>query len=168
MITKHKKASDIYKRQNTLIHKAFALQGYPYHEDKVVWLNLMTEISGRPIAGLSELTLGERQKLINHFQRKGMRIFSPAVPANVRNWKKGDRDIEYEFREEDDPQLRMVYAVWAEMGYRQKTLRGLCLKLFRRDDPRWLNDEQIRHLAQIVRARAERKGCGVYYHRKAG
>jgi len=163
----HRKASDIYKSQNTLIHKAFALQGYPYQEDKVVWLKLMSDLAGRPVGGLSEMTLGERHTLITHFQKQGLKLLAPAVPKKVRNWKKGDPDIEYEFREDGDPQVRMVYAMWAEMGYKQKTLRGLCIKLFHVDDPRWLKDNELTRLVNVVKTRAERKGCGNYYRRKA-
>lgn len=172
---KQKKASDIYKRQNVLIHKAFAASGMPYAEHKEEWLELIRSIleTGnlkleREITGLSELTLWERHQVIVHFQGRGMRIFSPSVPANVRDWKKGDPDIEYEYRVDADPQIRMVYAMWVEMGYQPKTLRGLCLKMFKRDDPRWLTDEQLSRLVNVVKYRAEKKGCGNYYRRKVG
>ena len=164
---KKRKASDIYKRQNTLLHKAFSAAGMPYQQHREVWLNLATELADRQVAGLSEMSLSERHKLLLHFQGKGQKIFAPGVPANVRDWKKGDPDTEHEFREEDDPQVRMVYAMWAEMGYRQKTLRGLCFKLFGRDDPRWLDHRQLSRLVNVVKAKAESKGGGKYYRRKA-
>ena len=165
--TQHRKASDIYKAQNTLLHKAFAASGLPYHDNKEVWLELMAEVSGRKseVSGLSDLSLGERQKLINYFQKKGMRLYSPAVPVKVRNWKKGDKDIEYEFRLEEDTQVRMVYAMWTEMGYEPKTLRGLCFKMFKKDDPRWLEDEELNRLVNTVKYKAANKGCGAYYTR---
>jgi len=163
---KIKKASDIYKNQNKLLHKAFAGQGYPYNEDKVVWLKLMSDIIERRVGGLSELTLGERHKLIVYFQKRGVKLFAPIVPHKVKDWKKGDSDFEYEYREEDDPQIRMVYAMWTEMGYRPKTLRGLCFKLFKRDDPRWLDDKQLSRLVNVVKHKAEKKGCGNYYRRR--
>jgi hypothetical protein len=94
-----------------------------------------------------------------------MKLFSPAVPVKIRGWKKGDADVEYEFRQDDDPQIRMMYAMWAEMGYAAKTLRGLCWKRFKRDDPRWLSNEQLMTLFNIVRARAKQKGVAVYYQR---
>lgn len=164
---RHRKASEIYKAQNTVLHKAFAASGLPYHDNKEVWLSLMTEILKRPVTGLSDLSLGERQKLINHFQKKGVKLFSPMVPANVRNWKKGDEEVEYEFRVEDDPQVRMIYGMWAEMGYAQKTLRGLCFRRFKKDDPRWLTDEELNQLVRIVKYRAANKGCGNYYKRNS-
>lgn len=162
---RHKKASDIYKKQNTLLHKAFTQAGMPYQANKEVWLKLMIDIAKRPVTGLSELTLSERHQLISHLQRKGMRIFAPAVPEKIGNWKKGDPDIEYEYRVDDDPQIRMAYAMWAEMGYRPATLRGLCLKVFKVDDPRWLNDHQLIRLVNIVKNKANSKGYGAYYAR---
>lgn len=168
MRVKRRKASDIYRKQNTLLHRTFAAAGMPYKENKDIWLQLFQEATGRTVSGLSDLTLGERQKVIAHFQKQGQRIFSPSVPANAREWKKGDPDIEYEFREDADPQIRMVYAMWAEMGYRPKTLRGLCLKRYGKDDPRWLNNEELSRLVNIVKAKAQGKGLGRYYRRKTG
>ena len=167
-----RRASDIYKKQNTVLHRAFAHAGFPYVENKFMWLPLMNEIaqgakgkgqSERRIEGLSGMTLGERHRLVNHFQQLGYRIYAPAVPAKIRDWKKGDPDINYEFREDPDPQIRMVYAIWNEMGYRPRTLRGLCLKRFGKDDPRWLSDGELRALVNIVKQKAESKGVGKYY-----
>jgi Bacteriophage Mu, GemA protein len=163
--TQRRKASDIYKKQNTLFHRAFAAEGLPYEANKDTWLSLATSVIGRTVAGLSEMTLAERHMLIVDLRKKGRRLFAPAVPPAVRDWKKGDPDVEYGFRESDDSQLRMVYAMWAEMGYAEKTLRGLCWKRFQVDDPRWLDDEQLSRLVNTVKARAEQKGLGHYYRR---
>ena len=161
-----RKASDIYKKQNKALHKAFAQAGFPYEQDKHMWLHVMSDIAGRPITGLSQMTLAERHRLVIQFQNKGMRIFSPAVPKKIQSWRKGQPDVAYEFREEDDPQIRMIYAMWNELGYTPKTLRGLCWKRFKRDDPRWLTGDQLMTLFNIVKARARRKGVAVYYKRK--
>lgn len=103
--------------------------------------------------------------MIRHFQKKGIKLFAPAVPVKIKDWKKGDEDIAYEFRQEDDRQVRMVLAMWAEMGYETKTLRGLCFKMFKKDDPRWLSDTQLRRLVTVVQYKAQQKGMGVYYKR---
>ncbi len=162
------KASDIYRRQNRLLHRAFEGQGFSYRENKEVWLKLMTDIAGRPVGGLSEMTLGERHRLIAHFQGRGLRLFAPAVPKALRDWKKGDAEAGCEFRQDDDPRLRMVYAMWAEMGYPEKTLRGLCWRRFRRDDPRWLDEGQLSRLLNIVKQKARSKGYGHYWRRGPG
>lgn len=164
MRTETRKASDIYKKQNVLLHKAFAAAGMPYGENKDTWLNLMKEIAGRAVTGLSALTLWERHQLIRYFQRRGIKLFTPAVPENMHNWKKGDADAEHKLKKDDDPQARLAYAIWSEMGYRPKTLRGLCWKLFKRDDPRWLNNRQLSHLVNVVMAKAAKKG--IHYYRK--
>ena len=168
MMQAKKKASEIYKKQNTIIHKAMSRIGMPYGENKGDWLNLFGEIAGREVGGLSELTLAERHEVIVHLRRKGLRLFSPTVPARIRDWKKGDEDIAYEYRVDDDPQIRMVYAMWVEMGYQPKSLRGLCLKRFKKDDPRWLSNEELSQLVNLVKYRAERKGYGSYYRRGYG
>ncbi len=162
---KRRKASEIYKKQNTILHKAMLRAGLPYEANKDVWLKLATDLSGRTVAGLSEMTLGERHKLIINFQGRGFRIFAPSVPAVIRNWKKGDPDVEYEFRKDDDPQVRMAIAMWTEMGYALKTLRGLCWKLYKKDDPRWLDARELGQLVNVVRAKAEKKNVGHYYKR---
>lgn len=163
----NRKASDIYKKQNVIIHKAMAASGYPYAAYKEMWMGLFKEVRGKGsgVSGLSDLTLAERQMVIRHFQDKGMKLFSPFVPANIREWKKGDPEVDCSFKKDDDRQVRMVLAMWAEMGYPVKTLRGLCCKMFKKDDPRWLDDEQLRRLVTVVKYRAQKKGMGVYYKR---
>lgn len=161
----NKTASQLYSKQNVLLHKAFSAAGLPYGGNKEVWLSLAGEVCKRPVAGLSEMSLWERHLLLNELQKRGQRIFAPAVPAEVRGWRKGDPDLEYGYRRDPDPQIRMIYAMWAEMGYPLKTLRGLCWKLFHRDDVRWLDDAQLRTLVNVVKAKAQGKGYGVYYKR---
>lgn len=160
-----RKASEIYRKQNTVIHKAMIGARMPYEANKDAWLSLATELTGRTVAGLSEMTLAERHKLINHFQKLGYRLYAPAVPVAIRDWKKSQEDVEYEFRPDDDAQVRMVEAMWQEAGYRLKTLRGLCWKLFRKDDPRWLADNELSRLVNVVRAKVQGKELGHYYRR---
>lgn len=193
MTKTRKKASDLYKKQNTLIHKAMAAVGMPYRENKDEWVRLMQSLidenpprppfgkggrvvnesppgppltkGGRVVKGLSDLTLGERHLVIQHFRGKGIRLYAPGIPENVRDWKKGDPDVEYEFREDEDPQIRMVYALWADMGYRVKSLRGLVLKRFKKDDIRWLSPGELSQLVNLVLARARSKGVAHYYRK---
>lgn len=158
-------ASEIYRRQNTVIHKALSALGMPYSQNREVWLRLMAEVSGRAVTGLSEMSLQERHDFIREIRKKGVKAFSPGVPRDLREWKKGDPEKVQEFRKDPDPQVRMVFSMWSEMGYPEKTLRGLCWKLFHRDDPSWLDDRQLRHLVNVVKAKAQRRGYGVYYAR---
>ena len=137
----------------------------PYGECKGDWLALFEDVAGRRVSGLSGLTLAERHSVITHLQGRGARIFAPAVPEGVRDWRKGDPDVDYEFREGDSPQIRMICAVWAELGYRQKSLRGLVQRRFGKDDIRWLSDGELNQLANLVAARARARGVGHYYRR---
>jgi len=165
MPARHEKrtASQIYRRQNRLLHGAFAALGMPYDANKYAWLPLFEDVTGRPVAGLSDLTLGERAAVINHFQSRGLVLRAPAVPPSLRDWRKGDPDEDYGFTRDENPTIRMIYAMWTEMGYKPRTLRGLCYKLFGVADPRWLDDAQLRRLVNTVRYRAKQKHCGAYY-----
>lgn len=160
---RHRTASEIYKKQNTLLHRAFTRCGMPYQANREDWLSLIREIAGREAGGLSELSLWERHSLINHFRRQGQEIWAPAVPLKLRGWKKGDPEETDTFQEADDRQVRMVEAMWTEMGYQLKTLRGLCWKLFKAQDPRWLAPDQLSRLVNVVKHKAEGKGLGFYY-----
>lgn len=157
------KATDIYTKQNKALHKLFAAKALPYKENKDVWTSLFSDVVNREVAGLSDLTLGERHKVIAHFQSQGHKLFAPAVPMEMRAWKKGDTEIECERRKADDRQIRMVEAMWAEMGYEPKTLRGLCRKLFGTEEPLWLDQAQKRHLVNVVKKKAGEKGFGNYF-----
>lgn len=159
-----KGAGDIYAQQNKVLHRAFYSAALPYGENKTIWCGYIAQVVGRAVTGLSDLTLGERARVLNELQRRnGSRLYAPAVPAALRGWKKGDKAAETSFKKDDDPQVRMVTAMWAEMGYPEKTLRGLCRKMFRKDDPRWLTPRQLSHLVNVVQKKAESKKCGVYY-----
>jgi len=166
---KVKTASEIYKQQNTALHKCFYRAGFPYRQDKHVWLHLFCRIAARRVGGLSELTLGERQRLLRHFQKdRGMRVFVPGVPQSLEGWKKGDPESGFCFSESEDPQVRMIYGMWAEMGYEPKALRGMVSRMFKVSDVRWLEPADQTRLAKIVAAKARKKGCAVYYKREAG
>jgi len=168
--TIQRSAEGLYQTQNRRIHRAFARLGMPYRDHKETWLSLAADIAGRDVGGLSDLSLGERHELIVHLQgllaAVGGELYAPAVPRELRGWRKGDLEqTSAPFRKEDDPQARMVWAMWTEMGYRRQSLRGLCWKLFRVQDPRWLDSRQLSHLVNVVQQTAQRKGYGKYLRR---
>jgi len=47
------KASELYARQNKLLHKGFVSAGMPYREHKGEWLDVASSLTKRKIAGLS-------------------------------------------------------------------------------------------------------------------
>ena len=122
-----KTASEIYAQQNRILHMAMAKAGYPYHSNPEVWQGLMTEAEGRPVKGLSRMTLGGRDRLLKALQKKysRKRIFNPPVPRRLRDWEKGDPEKAFATREEEDGQLRMIFALWAELGYEPHQLREM-------------------------------------------
>lgn len=83
-------ANIIYSKQNKSLHKAFSASGMPYSANRVRWQPVLKNIAGHEVSGLSDMTLGERYKLIQSFQRKGHSLHNPRVYKGLWNWKKGD------------------------------------------------------------------------------
>jgi len=80
----------VYNAQNKALHKAFALFGMPYEENKGHWVLFLCRLAKRKVDGLSELTLVERWRLLKTFQKQGLAIYNPGVPRPLWHWKKGD------------------------------------------------------------------------------
>jgi len=155
-----RKASEIYWLQNKIIHTVFTEIGMPYEEEKEYWLVVIKNVIGREVSGLSEMTLGERDKFIKYLQKtcKHLKIKNPAVPKSLRDWKKGEKDKSFSFRKERDPLIRKILAVWAELGYEPRHLRKLVKDVFKIDDVRWLRTDQLEKLLKMLVTRAEKKG----------
>ena len=163
-MVKQRKASEIYRIQNRVLHRVFEALGLPYDLEKDYWLSVIREVCGREVSGLSELTLGERDLLIKHLQRANphLRIYNPPVPKRLRNWLKGEEDKGYAFREERDQVVRKILALWVELGYEPGQLRKVVRNMFKVDDVRWLKPEQADRLLRMLIARARKKG--VYHY----
>jgi phage gp16-like protein len=86
------KASAIYNQQNKIIHRALRDMGMTYKDDKDVLLALFTDIAKRKVTGLSNLSLGERYKVIKHFRQRGVKVFNPAIGRHLWKWRKGHQD----------------------------------------------------------------------------
>lgn len=87
------KAGVIYSRQNQVIHRALRDLNMPYKDHKTELCALYSDIAGRDVSGLSDLSLGERDMLIRHYQEKGLKLFKPFVGSHLKGWRKGDPDI---------------------------------------------------------------------------
>ena len=157
------KASSVYAHQNKLLHRGFVAAGMPYKEYKDDWLGVASSLAKRPIAGLSEMTLHERNRLLVYISRRGVKLFTPSIPADMRDWKKGDGEKTQNYTQSDDRQIRYAEAVWANMGYRRKTLYGLCLKRFGKAHPEWLEPDELNLLVNIVCQKAKSKGMLDYH-----
>ena len=112
------------------------------------------------------MTLGGRDRLLKALQKKysRKRIFNPAVPKRLRDWKKGDPEKAYQTREEEDGQLRMIFALWAELGYEPGQLREMVRRMFKREDVRWLDGNEKIILLNVLRGKLADKGqTEIYY-----
>ncbi len=156
-------ASELYGQQNKLLHKGFVAAGMPYREHKEEWLDVASSLAKRKIAGLSEMTLHERNRLLAYISRRGIRLFTPGIPGEMRDWKKGDGELRQTYARSDDSQIRYAEAMWLSMGYRRKTLYGLCLKRFGKAHPEWLEPYELNLLVNIVAQKAKSKGMLSYY-----
>ncbi len=157
------KASDLYDKQNKLLHKGFVAAGLPYKDYKEDWLEVAGSLCKRNIEGLSDMTLHERDMLLGYVARKGVELHTPSVPYRMRDWKKGAKEAEVTYQRSGDSQVRYAEALWANMGYQRKTLYGLCLKRFGKAHPDWLKPQELNQLVNIVAQKAKSKGMLNYY-----
>ena len=92
-------AEHLYQRQNQTLHRAFALLGMPYQEEKQGWIGVFRKLLGREnIDGLTDLTLGERRNVIAYLSRQGARVKNPFLPGDLVDWSRGDPDRTVEIR----------------------------------------------------------------------
>jgi hypothetical protein len=83
-------AQGLYDKQNKLLHKAFVSMCMPYMDNRMFWRATWSQEFKREVKGMSDLNLGERSRVLNGFSLKGLKIFTPFVPRNWMEWKKGD------------------------------------------------------------------------------
>ena len=161
-----RRASEIYSQQNKTLHRIFRNLGRPYGQNKDFWCSVFSNVLGKKVTGLSDLSLGERDVLIKHLQQTlpDMEIYNPPVPKKLRGWCKGMPDAAYKMRREDDPQARMIFALWAELGYEPRQLRTLLRRMFKVEAVRWLNEEQKRRLINFLRHKLAENDQDVYYY----
>jgi len=157
---KKKSASDVYGKQNRLLHGIFSSLGYPYNDERGYWLPILSDILGKRVSGLSGLTLGERGRIIRDFSNRYPQadIHAPWVPTNMREWKKGSADI-------DDGNARQLYVLREaikeaapDLENRERRLRGLCRKHAEVDDIRWCFDAKaLKQILTVLRREAAKE-----------
>lgn len=157
-------ARQIYADQNRIIHRCLVAAGMPYKENKGFWNKVFCELAQRTVYGLSDMTLAERRAFIQHLGTRGYRIFNPGVPRAWRNWKKADDDRAFDLAAETDPQLRMIYGMWLDLGQEPRSLRTLVQKRYRVGHERWLLPHQRTALLNYLKARLQARG-GFDYER---
>ncbi len=162
-----KKAGEIYAEQNRVIHAVLRKLGFNYRDDRdLVLYNVEIAVGRR--AGLSKLSLGERQLLLKHMAREwGVEIACPAVPALYRNWKKGQpepgqpRGAFKKFSGSRARQKKYAIWLWTNLGYAPEKIDARVKRQFGVDRLEWLNDPHDLHaLITDLLARAKRAGLG--------
>lgn len=192
-----KSAEEIYRQQNTFLHRAMSHTGLPYQANKEEWLVRITMIIGREVQGLSALTLGERDLVLKRLQeayravpgatdRRGpvaspnegtlaeslavgtsdpqTRIKNPAVPRTLRDWKKGDAPADMAFKWSKDPQVRLILALWAELGQESDTVRRVIKARYGVDDLTFMDGKQRQQFIGYLKARLKAAGRPARYH----
>ena len=153
----HKKASDIYNQQNKTIHRALHDIGMPYKENRSELVTLFGEIAGRKVTGLSDLTLGERNQVIRHFQKKGLRLYKPMVLKDLMTWRKGDADMDN--KKSARPlavpaaKVRLVNKIWAiltDLDLTWEYADGVSRKMFGIRVVEWCTPEQLHKIVTAM------------------
>ncbi|MCF8112787.1 MAG: regulatory protein GemA [Desulfotignum sp.] len=144
------KASSIYEQQNKIIHTALKILGMSYKSDKVELVSLFTQIAGRQVNGLSDLNLVERNQVIGHFKRCGLDLFKPAVADNIRDWRKGDPDMECQKMERPISvprnKKRLINKIWAvltDLDLPWRYADGISKRMFGIKIVEWCSTEQL-------------------------
>lgn len=146
----NKKATAIYNQQNKVIHRALRDIDMPYEENKEELLALFTGIIGHKINGLSDLTLGERNQIIRYYQKKGLRLFKPFIGKDIRDWRKGDAEIDSlkTARPLNVPtdKKRMINKIWAiltDMDLSWEYADGISKNMFGIGIVEWCSPDQL-------------------------
>ena len=140
----------VYNQQNRIIHKALNMLGMSYNENKEELMTLINSMIRRKIDGLSTLTLGERDLLIKHFQKRGLSLFKPFVNKRFRDWCKGDVEIEEiatsrPLRVPEDKRrlIGKIGAVLADLKLPWSYADGISTKMFNIDKVEWCTPQQL-------------------------
>lgn len=140
----------VYNQQNRTIHKALQMSGMSYNEDKAELMELINSMTRRKIKGLSGLTIGERDRLIRHFQKRGLKLFKPFVSKEFRNWRKGDPEIKEiatsrPLRVPEDRRrlIGKIGAVLADLKLPWSYADGISTKMFNVNKVEWCSPQQL-------------------------
>jgi hypothetical protein len=149
-------AEAVYKKQNNAIHKGMVRIGCPYSlYKKEVWLERFEAIAGKPVTGLSGLTLWQRSELIEDLRESGADIGRVFVSAEIAGWKKGDPD-QVPARPMNVPgnKIRMVAkinAMLASMGLAWAYADGITGQMFDGCEyTEWLRPGQLHKVVQAM------------------
>lgn len=172
------KATAIYNKQNQAIHGAMATLGMPYRAYQDTWLQLMADIAGCEISGMSALTLSQRRSLITHLRTRGAKVFNAFVPKALCDWKKGNADVDISgqgsgARGQGFPgrpseasmndldkgrMLKKIEAMLAEAGRPWDYAHGMARQMHGVDRVEWCNAAQVHKIVAAMVYDAKKHG----------
>lgn len=147
--------------------------GIPYNEEKEYWLALFRTLSNRKtIYGMTDLTLGERKRVLDHLIRKGMKIRNPFVPAVLAGWRRGNQDRsamvgkgrrDYPGKPKNVPldrkaQIGKIEALLTVGGKEWNYAHSLAKRICKSDRIEWVPDGQLYKIITALRKQAQREG----------
>jgi uncharacterized protein DUF1018 len=169
-------ASEIYSRQNRVIHKALTALDMPYHECKQDWIDLIKSLLHKKnITGLTSLMLSERRRFIQYLHGQGLTLYNPGVPKVMTKWRKGDEEIIKKSRKSNscntypgrpknmnDPEkgkmLKKIEAILAEAGRPWSYVHTMTKRMFGLDRVEWCHPGQLHKLISSLMYDAKRHG----------
>lgn len=159
------KITDVYARQNKLIHQAFTMKGMPYEANKEHWLDVIISLIGRVITSLSEMTLGERSTFLWHMASSGLKIYNPFVPRAWESWKKGDPEPTADVTQRPMKvargkmaMIRKVGAILADMRLPWSYADEMAKSRFKVDFVEWLESGDLHKVVQMLVIHQNRNG----------
>ena len=157
-------AETIYGKQNKSLHKAFTASGMPYNSNKEFWKEIMVAVVGRKVKGLTDMTLGERNRLIKHFKSKGLSLHNPRIYKDMWDWKKGDKTEKPAASERPikapgkQRMLKKIGAILAEHKLPWSYADKMAKKRFNVDRVEWLKPDDLKKIMQMLIIHNRRHG----------
>ena len=158
-------AEVIYSQQNKAIHMALKALSMSYSDHKTELCALYGEITGREVTGLSDLTLGERDRLIRHYQSKGLKLFKPFVQKSLMGWRKGAAETASDesarpmaVPDEKKRMIGKIGAILADMALPWTYADGIANRMFGIRFVEWCSEGQLHKIvvAMVVKQRGSR------------
>lgn len=153
------RATEIYGRQNKAIHRGCAAVGLVYNENRALWADVCSDIAGRPVESITQLSLAERNDLIMHLKRRGAKIKKPFVPSPLAAWRKGNPDREVrtgphrplDVPPEKRPLIGKIRALLLDMGLEWEYADGIATRMGASTAVvEWCSVDQLYNVAQAL------------------
>ena len=162
------KASAIYQAQNRSIHKACCILDMPYDENKPFYLGMINLLINRDVTGLSDMTLGERDRFLLKLKRGGAAVYRPFIGREIESWKKGAPDIDMNMSrpmkvgKDKAPMVRKIHAILADMKLPWSYVDAIAKEKFNMEFVEWCEKPELYKIVQMMVIHQKRKRGYVY------